>query len=313
MPEQISYWHLRFLPDYDKTEDEWIEETLFLLTDAVKKRMISDVPLGVFLSGGIDSSLITAIAAKIAGCPVKTFSVGFKAESHNELPIARKVAERYKTEAHEEILEIDALSVLPKLVKQCDEPFADSSIIPTYYVCKAAKQFVTVVLAGDGGDESFAGYIRYKKAYLRRYMDFFPKGIRSHIFKIIQSRLSCTNPYFVRVARLSLKHSWEQNFTQSYFPYDPLHSLCLMPSWKDNAEFQSTYYKALLPEVKERDFLTQMLHFDFNMALPNDFLVKVDRASMINSLEVRNPFVDYRLVELACTIPSSIKMRGGGT
>ncbi len=311
IPQQISYWHLKFLPDYDKTEDEWVEETFYLLKDAVQKRLISDVPLGVFLSGGIDSSLITAITAKITGHPIKTFSIGFKEESHNELPIARKVAEKYKTEAHEEILEIDALSILPKLVKQCDEPFADSSIIPTYYVCKTAKQFVTVALSGDGGDEPFAGYNQYYRAFQRHFYDFFPNEIRSSFFKMIQSRLHYTNPYFTKIARLSLKYPWEQNFTYSYFPYDPLNTACLMPAWKSNVELQCAYYKELLPEVKEKDFLTQMQYFDFNMALPNDFLVKVDRASMLNSLEVRNPFLDYRLVELAGSIPSSIKMKGG--
>lgn len=309
---QIPYWHLEFSPDYKRTEDEWIDMILSLLTDAVKKRLISDVPLGVFLSGGIDSSIITAIASKLTGSPVKTFSIGFHEEDYNELPVARKVAEKYHTEHHEAVLDIDALSVLPKLVKQCDEPFADSSIIPTYYVCNLAKRFATVVLSGDGGDESFAGYKHYYKAYTARYFNPLSVMPLYLLFKEIQIKWPYMNQYFRHITRLSLRYRWERNFSYIYFLYDPLNYLCLEPSWREDPESRiSSRYKNIIPVIKDKDFLTQMQYFDFRITLPNDYLVKVDRASMINSLEIRNPFLDYRLVELAAKIPSSIKMKNG--
>ena len=159
-----KYWDMNFESDYSKSENEWIDELESIFSETIKMHMISDVPLGAFLSGGIDSSSVVAMMSRQSNMRVKTFSIGFKEEKFNELEYAKEVSKRYNTEHHYKILEPESIAILPKMVQVYDEPFADSSSLPTYYVSKFAREYVTVVLSGDGGDEIFAGYEDYKIA-----------------------------------------------------------------------------------------------------------------------------------------------------
>ena len=171
-----KYWEINFEPDYSKTENQWKEELEACFSETVKLHMISDVPLGAFLSGGIDSSSVVAMMAKNSNFPVRTFSIGFKEEKFSELNFAHEIADKYGCEHHEQIVEPESISLLPKLVSAYDEPFGDSSAIPTYYVSKLARQYVTVALSGDGGDELFAGYDIYKRF---KKINSFPFNFKS--------------------------------------------------------------------------------------------------------------------------------------
>src|SRR5262249_4014550 len=163
-PESTRYWRLRFAPDTRVTEAEWIERLQAELADAVRSHMVSDVPIGAFLSGGVDSSTVVALMAEASPTPIRTFSIGFDEADFDELRFARQVAARYGTDHYELVVKPAAPDVLPKLAWHLDEPFADSSAIPTYYVAKITREHVTVALSGDGGDETFAGYRRYTRA-----------------------------------------------------------------------------------------------------------------------------------------------------
>ena len=192
--ETKRYWEIRFEPDYSKTENQWSEEIESALSKTVKQHMISDVPLGAFLSGGIDSSSVVAMMAKNSRLPIQTFSIGFKEQKYNELQYAREIAQKYGCIHHEQIIEPESISLLPKLVSAYDEPFADSSAIPTYYVSKFAREHVTVALSGDGGDELFAGYwiYRYFQKIYKQSSPYPPlnKLIWGNINKLIPQKIA---------------------------------------------------------------------------------------------------------------------------
>ena len=297
------------------SENEMLEELNAILEDAVRLRMISDVPLGAFLSGGIDSSLVVAMMSKVSSEPVKTFSIGFEETKYNELPYARIVANHFKTQHHEIMVKPDTFSVLPELIRQFDEPFADSSMIPTYYVSKATREYVTVALSGDGGDELFGGYTHYMGTLGNYYISrIIPLVLRRGI-----AHMADHLPETVKGKRqlLRLRHD----------PYDAFIDRC------SHLYFNGRYRKQLLsndiiaalgdgfmlPETVRRDYLihnpygfvNRLTYTDFMTYLPDDILVKVDRASMLVSLEVRAPLLDYRIAETSFTrIPGSFKIRG---
>lgn len=310
------YW----LPDFSKkikiTEEEAIEETTRLLREATRMRMISEVPLGAFLSGGVDSSTVVALMAQESSQPVKTFSIGFEEQDYSELKYARRVAEHVGAEYHEFIVKPDALDVLPTLVEHYGEPYADSSAIPTYYVSKETRQYVTVALNGDGGDESFAGYERYAAMAIAEALTKFPGNlIRSAAglpLKFIPtSELKKSRARdakrFLDAAKLPTKeryYRWQSSFNrqakaelytddfaQSVAGFD---SSTTLGQWFDKARGYG---------ILDATMLTDQMTY-----LPNDLLVKVDIASMANSLEARSPFLDHKVIEFAAGLPVDIKM-----
>ena len=315
------YWRLDYTPKLDMTESEIKSKLVYEMREAVKLRMISDVPLGAFLSGGVDSSAVVALMAEVSNQPIKTFAIGFKDAAYNELSYAKIIAERFKTNHTEFIIEPNALEILPKLVWHYGEPFADSSAIPTYYVSQLARDKVTVALNGDGGDESFAGYERYMANELSdRITRFLPKPLARLMLMIAMKLPHGTSPKNTlwrakRFLQGSLKTpemrnaDWMGHFSpeikRELYTSDLLDKLS-----------ESLPYDAYLKRFSETDAvssLDKLLYNDINSYLPEDLLVKVDVASMASSLEARSPFLDHKFMEFAATIPSSLKLKGRTT
>lgn len=304
------YWDIQYNPDYSKTEDEWCKLIDDKLSESVKAHLMSDVPLGAFLSGGVDSSAMVALMSKNSNAPVKTFSIGFKEAEFNELKYAREVAKRYQTEHHEQIVEPESVSLLPHLVDSYDEPFADSSAIPTYFVSKFARAYVTVVLSGDGGDELFAGYNKYQRMMNMRNFNVLPEGISKHFWSGIH-----------KVIPNSVKGKGA-----AYYLSKPKNSFPAFHSIWQQAEREKLFKKELWETIKQSpaelgrigkftnsedsDFLFNMQKMDMQTYMVDGVLTKVDRASMQNSLEVRVPILDHEFAELTARIPSELKMKG---
>jgi asparagine synthase (glutamine-hydrolyzing) len=278
--------------------------------ESVRIRMIADVPLGAFLSGGIDSSSVVASMALQSPDPIKTFSIGFEEAEFNELPYAREVASQYHTDHHELIVRPDSVSLVSRLAHHFDEPFADSSAIPTFLVSEFAAQHVKVVLTGDGGDELFAGYESFFEIQQMRGFDHIPQAVRRMI-----SSVADLLPYSAygknRLRVMSRASALERYFEQNYAPFMMRREL-LNPEWMlpaDAGFLARAFPDCLLPNGA--DVLSQALYFEATAKLTGDMLVKVDRMSMANSLEVRCPLLDHLLAELAASIPTGWKMRHG--
>jgi asparagine synthase (glutamine-hydrolysing) len=305
------YWDIQFEPNFSKTEEQWIDEIHETLSESIRLHMISDVPLGAFLSGGIDSSSVVALMAKNSTRPIKTFSIGFKEQAFNELKYAREIALKYGTEHHEQIVEPESISLLPKLVKAYDEPFADTSAIPTYYVSKLAREFVTVALSGDGGDELFAGYDTYSKLNSLQSSPFHSgshavnKMIWGNLYKIIPQSFSGKG--------LSYLLSHDKRYLGSYASFwnrDERGKLLLYHDSKIDYTIASEGYKAqILKEGSKNDFVSNLQFLDMRSYMVDDILTKVDRASMLNSLEVRVPLLDHKFAELTFKIPWNLKLK----
>ncbi len=310
------YWKLDYSKKLSLSETEWKKRILEKLEESVRLRMISDVPLGAFLSGGIDSSAVVAMMAKHSDKPIKTFSIGFQEEKYNELPYARKIADQFKTDHTEFIVEPDAIDILPLLVRQYEEPFADSSALPTYYVSKLTREHVTVALNGDGGDENFAGYTRYAAFRASLFLENFSwlaKIIGVPITRLIKSILPTT--FFDRLYRLatSLATDYRERYMgfTSYFTNEQKEEL-YTDSFRKNIRGKNTYDligKHFL-ESGANDKTEQAVYADFATYLPEDLLTKVDIASMAVSLEGRSPFLDHEFLELTAQIPFSLKLKG---
>jgi asparagine synthase (glutamine-hydrolysing) len=277
--------------------------------ESVRIRMIADVPLGAFLSGGIDSASIVASMARQSCQPVKTFSIGFEEHGFNELPLARLIADKYRTEHHELIVRPSAVELVSKLVSHFDEPFGDSSAIPTYLVSEFAAQHVKVVLTGDGGDEIFAGYSNTLKVHRLRRVDALPLAARRAL-SWIASKLpySAYGKIFLHI--ISRPSALDRYFELISMPYFMQQRL-LRPAWRsaDTREDSNRVFERFLPGLPA-DIVNQTLYFEIAAALSGDMLVKVDRMSMANSLEARCPFLDHELAELAAQIPYGWKLDG---
>jgi asparagine synthase (glutamine-hydrolysing) len=315
------YWRLRYAPVPVRDEPALCEEIIDRLREAVRLRMISDVPLGAFLSGGIDSSLVVALMAGLSSAPVKTFSIGFEEEAYNELPYARQVAERYGTDHHEFVVKPDAVDVLGDLVWHYNEPYADSSAIPTYYLSKMTRQHVTVALNGDAGDENFAGYPRYLGSRIAAAYQRVPRPLRRGLEWAVGALPEAGDPrglyrrgkrFFGAVAEPpERRHArWIGFFTNA------LKAEIAGDWFRDVAAVDSidlTVRTFGAVDVPPGDFLDAALAVDIETYLPDDLLVKVDIASMAHSLEARSPMLDHVFMEFAATIPAAWKLRGGVT
>jgi len=299
------YWKIQFEPDYSKTEQYWKEAIYETLNEAVKMRMISDVPLGAFLSGGVDSSTMVALMAKNSNDRIKTFSIGFKEEKYNELKYARQIAEMYNTDHHELIVEPESIALLPQLVKAYDEPFADSSAIPTYYVSKFAREYVTVALSGDGGDELFAGYTAYSKMIALNNSRFNNKLIFGTLNNLI--------PDYMFGKGMTYYLSKDKSNIGAYFCFwkDYERRKIFNSNIKNDLKNTQVENKKLeLLNATNGDFISRMQQLDMQTYLVDDILTKVDRASMMNSLEARVPILDHKFAELSFKIPSEFKIIG---
>ena len=305
------YWTLRYDEKLaGRDERELREEFRSLLEESVRLRLISDVPLGAFLSGGVDSSSIVAIMSRLLDRPVKTFSIGFAEKEFNELPYAAEVARQFGTEHQEFVVEPSAVDILPALVSVYDEPYADSSAIPTYYVSQLSRQFVTVVLNGDGGDELLAGYPRYRTEGWDRLAARLPRGITAPLrtlgARVPAGRLS------KGLARLGSPFARSYLARICYFSPEEKADL-YEPSFAARVAADDSYDLLLqwFRNVHATDLLDQLLSVDTHSYLPDDLLVKVDRATMAHGLEARSPFLDHRLMEFAASLPVDLKVRGG--
>ncbi|MGH7368485.1 MAG: asparagine synthase (glutamine-hydrolyzing) [Candidatus Rokuibacteriota bacterium] len=311
-PVVSRYWTLRFSPTASTTEPEWVEGLRDHLDSAVRSHMVSDVPIGAFLSGGVDSSTVVALMARASSSPIRTFAIGFDNSDFDELGYARQVARRYGTEHHEYVVTPNALEVLPKLIWHFDEPFADASAIPTYYVSQITRQHVTVALSGDGGDENFAGYRRYARAV---ELNTRNRGVTALLRPLIAlgARILPVGAPGQAYASLLAAAGVEQYFRLvTYERAETLRRLLSenLQSLADSAA-DATMFSRLEAEIGPGDYVSALQQIDIRTYLPDDILTKVDRVSMAVSLEARVPLLDHVLMEYVATIPSSLKLRSG--
>ncbi len=311
------YWDFDFAGEtLTETEDEIAGTLLEKLRDAVGVRLISEVPLGAFLSGGVDSSAVVGLMSQIMDQPVKTFSIGFNEDSFDELKYARVAANHFKTDHHEFILTPDFVDVIDDLVWHFDEPFADSSALPTYMVSKLAREHVTVVLSGDGGDELFAGYTRYVTDRDRSGLERLPRSIRQKLIRPLARAL----PHGARgknyLFNISLDAASRYIDSISHFNGPRKRSLYSSEiRTKMNGSFErgEKLYRQIAGSLASNDDVEALLYLDSKTYLPSDILTKVDRMSMASSLEARSPLLDHKLIEYVTRIPSSMKLKGHET
>jgi asparagine synthase (glutamine-hydrolysing) len=302
--EIIKYWNIPDFVNNDIDDQALLNELEFLLEDSVNKQLVADVPVGVLLSGGVDSSIITAMAAR-SSTKIKTFTIRFPGHSeYDETKHARLIANYFDTEHVELVASEATVDLLPLLAKQFDEPIIDSSMVPTYLVSKLIKNHCTVALGGDGGDELFGGYGHYSRLLnLQEKFGFAPKGIRSNISKIAENILPIGFKGRNWLQGLGVDLQNNLPLIASYFDKSIRNKIILNQNLPLSAE---SIRQCRIPITK--DLLQRATRMDFENYLPEDILVKVDRASMINSLEVRAPFLDYRLIEFAFSkVPSRLK------
>ncbi|MFM1801737.1 MAG: Asparagine synthetase 1 [Planctomycetota bacterium] len=310
------YWDLPYLPKQTIDFKESCHMIRELLSEAVRLRMISDVPLGAFLSGGIDSSIIVGLMAQLSPKPVKTFSIGFREGQFNELDHARRIADRWGTEHHEFIVEPDAVDILPMLVRHYGEPYADSSAVPTYYVSQVTRKHVTVALNGDGGDEGFLGYERYLANGLAARIQNFPGATGSllllrHLIPDSTNSKSLLRRMrrFLNVVSMPEKDRYAHWI--GYFGSDAKKQLYSKPFQNKIQMNQALdWYNELTASQPGLSAVERANLADIYSYLPYDLLVKVDIATMACSLEARSPLLDHEVLEFAATLPMSYKRRG---
>ena len=321
--EIFEYWDVPFGQTEKHSEEEWIERIRAKVQETVRMQLVSDVPLGAFLSGGLDSSTIVAVMARLSSRPVKTYSIGYQGEHsyYNELPYASLVAKAFGTDHHEIVVQPAVSELLPKLIWHLDEPVADSACLTTYLVSKLARESVKVILSGVGGDELFGGYRRYLGNSLMRYYGLLPEPVRRKWLPALlnwipQDRHSTWKDY-ARYAAAFVK-SAELDPASRYMGYVTLFApqvqLALLQGESGAGSSVSNLAAAALQESFTRctdpDSLNRILYADLKTSLPDDLLAMTDRMSMAASIECRAPLVDYELVELMSRMPSSNKVRG---
>ncbi|HZJ45488.1 MAG TPA: asparagine synthase (glutamine-hydrolyzing) [Pyrinomonadaceae bacterium] len=310
-----AYWDFQYGQPEAQTplkEEDYLDELRSLLAESVKLRLIADVPLGAFLSGGIDSSSVVGLMSQQMSQPVKTFSIGFKEDSYNELKYARVAAKHFQTDHHEFVVTPDLCEIVDELAWFLDEPFADSSAIPTYMVSKMARQFVTVVLSGDGGDELFGGYTRYVIDRQRSTFGQLPRFLRRGVMAPLSKQL----PHGARGRNFLHNIALDplDRYLDSISIFTELNKPRLYTNefvgqlGSENNVLQS--WRTYAGNVRTGQDLDKMLYVDSKTYLPGDILTKVDRMSMANSLEARVPLLDHKLIEFVNRIPAGLKLKG---
>ncbi len=318
MPAPIPYWDVQFTLDNPINAQDAVDELRARLDESVKLRMIAEVPLGAFLSGGVDSSAVVATMAGLTDTPVRTCAIGFDDPKFNESAFAQQVADRYQTEHHLEIVKSDDFDLIDTLAWLYDEPYADSSAIPTYRVCQLARKHVTVALSGDGGDETFGGYRRYRLHLMEeKARSALPLGLRK--------------PLFGALGRMYPKADWAPRMFRAKTTFQALafdsaqaymHSMSILRADERERLYSPAFKRTLAGYRAEEVFkhhaanantddpLALIQYLDYKTWLVGDINTKVDRASMAHSLEVREPLMDHELVEWLATLPSHLKIKG---
>ncbi|PPK52729.1 asparagine synthase (glutamine-hydrolyzing) [Marinobacter persicus] len=311
------YWELSFHPLVGRSVGQIEDELFGLIDEAVCQRMISDVPLGAFLSGGVDSSAVVGLMAGHAPRPVTTCAIGFDSERFDEVHYARQVAQQFGTDHHEFTVRDNVAERLESIARYFDEPFADASFVPTWFVSQLARQQVTVALAGDGGDENFAGYSKYQTdAVENRLRSLVPGTLRHHLLPPLAGIAGCFRHTLTNKAQTLMETLAQEPdtgfFMSNCFFRQSVWDRLVTPEFAastrdyDPADVTRKHYR----EAPADDHLSRILYTDIKTYLPGDILVKVDRMSMANSLETRAPLLDYRVVEYAASIPAGLKLRG---
>jgi len=315
-----SYWDVSFADVSKQSESEVCEQLVEIVNDATRLRMVSDVPLGAFLSGGVDSSAIVAMMSQHSSTPVTTCAIGFDNKKFDEVAQARQVAEQFNCAHHEFTVKSNVEENLVDIASFFDEPFSDPSFVPTYFVSKLARSKVTVALAGDGGDENFAGYSKYRTDQTEnRIREKTPDFLIRHCLPQLTSMSRLLGGTLGRRANtllksLSMDSAASFHGTNSFFN-QTLWQTAITPEFAnatrdhDPEDLTRYYYE----KADAPDHLGKVLYTDLKTYLPGDILVKVDRMSMANSLETRAPLLDYRVVEYAATIPSRLKLKSSET
>jgi asparagine synthase (glutamine-hydrolysing) len=314
------YWDVQ-PREVPRTEAACRDELAELIYDAVRGQLVSDVPVGALLSGGIDSSTVVALMSETSTSPVRTFSIGFEDQTYNELPYARRVAAEFHTDHHEEVLQSDIAASAEHLVWHLDEPFGDFSVFSTYLVCKVASQSVKVVLSGDGGDEVFGGYDTYVAQDLDRFYRQLPASLRRRTFPALMGRVPPQS------SKKGLINKAKRFVEGAALPPSLQHTRWMM--FMGEADKARLYHHDLRASLNEHDVthafdghfrraswldpLAQQQYVDIKTYLADDILAKVDRMSMATSIEARVPLLDHRIVEFALNLPASYKLRCGRT
>jgi len=309
-----QYWDVKFSQELEKVDErEKAEELLNLFKESIRLRLISDVPLGVLLSGGLDSSAVVAVMSGLVNQPIKTFTIGFDAEGdYNEAKYARLVANRFETDHHEIIVQPNACEILPRLIWHLDEPIADQAALPTYLVCQLARKHVTVVLTGEGGDELFAGYPRYLLSSYADVYQKFPDWMKERILKRGISFIPDNIPFSKYLKKIIFSSSdvinrnirWTCNFLPE--EKEQLYSNYLKKTLSENFISNAEQKNKRI----EGSTLNQLMYMDIKTWLVDDILMKVDKMSMATSVEARVPFLDHKLVEFVSMLPPELKLRG---
>jgi asparagine synthase (glutamine-hydrolysing) len=306
--ETKRYWDLSFVPTCNDDEETAIARIRELIKDAIKVRLMSEVPLGAFLSGGIDSSLMVGYMSQMMSQPVRTFTIGFDEADFSEVPYARQMAKRFGTEHHEFFVRPDLIDILPKLAWGYDEPFGDASALSAYYVAKLAKENVSVILAGDGSDEIFGGYTHYMREQAINKLpglarqaialgsNFMPDGMRGK--RRLRNLTNDLPTRYVQGTMVFPVGTRERLYQSDYFAQLKNHD----PYARQACQFQ---------KVANLDVVSQMQYVDSRNYLIDDIMVKVDKACMLNSLEVRAPFMDQILAEYVASLPVSYRVNNG--
>lgn len=313
--EDICYWDLHFEENNDSGLERYRTAFYKLLDESVRLRLVSDVPFGMFLSGGVDSSSVAYLMSRHLQEPVNTFTIGFAETSYDETGYARRVAQQIGACHRERLVDAKTAEVLPKIVWHSEEPTADSSMVAVYYVSQLAREHVTMALSGDGADETIAGYETYQAYYLHRYYSRLPLFLRQNIIRPLVSILPTSDRKisldqkirrFIAADGLTSEEAhgvWRMIF------YPQMRQQLLAPLGPSADQDVLELYRQYFCRCNALHPLNRMLYVDTRFYLPNDMLVKVDRMSMAHGLEVREPFLDYRLVEFLATVPPRYKMK----